>query len=197
MTVRAGTDSAPQPQPVLSPLTSAAIFLVLPIERGGEAEARDLLADLAGVQRSVAFRLPEGQLTCVAGVGSAAWDRLFTGPRPARLHPFRELAGEPLGALGGHAAHLAAPGQVRHRGAVPAGVNALGAGHRQERVDVQPSPVGAQARSPPGMWTKISTTPTTISATSAQKLTPGHGPPSLSADSEASESCAAAVFLQR
>jgi putative iron-dependent peroxidase len=26
-------------------------------------------------------------------VGSAAWDRLFAGPRPAELHPFRELAG--------------------------------------------------------------------------------------------------------
>jgi len=27
------------------------------------------------------------------GIGSLAWDRLFTGPRPAELHPFRELAG--------------------------------------------------------------------------------------------------------
>jgi putative iron-dependent peroxidase len=29
----------------------------------------------------------------VAGIGSAAWDRLFSGPRPAGLHPFPELAG--------------------------------------------------------------------------------------------------------
>jgi putative iron-dependent peroxidase len=32
-------------------------------------------------------------LSCVTGIGSPAWDRLFTGPRPVELHPFRELAG--------------------------------------------------------------------------------------------------------
>jgi putative iron-dependent peroxidase len=82
----------PEPQPVLSPLTGAAIFLVVGIEPGGEPTVRELLADLAGLRRSVGFRLPEGELTCVAGVGSAAWDRLFSGPRPAELHRFRELA---------------------------------------------------------------------------------------------------------
>lgn len=81
------------PQPVLSPLTTAAIFLVVTIDRGGEPVARELLSDLAGLQRSVGFRVPEGRLSCVAGVGSQAWDRLFGGPRPAELHPFRELAG--------------------------------------------------------------------------------------------------------
>ncbi len=83
----------PEPQPVLSPLTGAAIFLVLTVEAGGEEAVRDLLADLGGLTRSVGFRLPEGNLTCVAGVGAAVWDRLFSGPRPAGLHPFRELAG--------------------------------------------------------------------------------------------------------
>ena len=37
--------------------------------------------------------MPEAELTCVAGIGSSLWDRLSTGPRPADLHPFRELAG--------------------------------------------------------------------------------------------------------
>lgn len=83
----------PEPQPVLSPLTGAAIFLVLSIRPGGEDAARDLLAGLPGLTRSAGFRLPEGRLTCVAGVSSAAWDRLFSGPRPAGLHPFRELSG--------------------------------------------------------------------------------------------------------
>ncbi len=78
---------------MLSPLTGAAIFLVVTIEPGGEPVVHDLLPDLAGLQRSVGFRLPEGGLTCVASIGSAAWDRLFSGPRPARLHPFRELRG--------------------------------------------------------------------------------------------------------
>ena len=85
----------PVPQPVMAPLTSAAIFLVLAIEPGGETATRDLLADWAGLQRAVGFRVPEAPLACVAGVGSHAWDRLFSGPRPAELHPFRELGGTP------------------------------------------------------------------------------------------------------
>jgi len=83
----------PEPQPVLAPLTAAAIFLVLTIEPGGEDAVRDLLADWAGLARAVGFRVPEAPLACVAGIGSSAWDRLFSGPRPAELHPFRELAG--------------------------------------------------------------------------------------------------------
>jgi putative iron-dependent peroxidase len=78
---------------VLSPLTTAAIFLVVTVDPGGEPVVRDLLADLAGLQRSVGFGLPEGTLSCVAGIGSQAWDRLFDGPRPAGLHSFRDLAG--------------------------------------------------------------------------------------------------------
>jgi putative iron-dependent peroxidase len=83
----------PEPQPVLSPLTGAAIFLVISVDPGGEPVVRDLLPDLAGLRRSVGFRVPGDGLTCVTGVGSGAWDRLFAGPRPAGLHPFRELAG--------------------------------------------------------------------------------------------------------
>jgi len=78
---------------VLSPLTAAAVFLVLTIQHGGEETVRDLLADLSGLRRSVGFRLPEGALAVVAAIGSDAWDRLFAGPRPAELHPFRELTG--------------------------------------------------------------------------------------------------------
>lgn len=83
----------PLAQPVLSPLTLAAIFLVVTIDPGGEAVARDLISDCAALQRSVGFRIPEGGLTCVVGVGSAAWDRMFSGPRPAELHPFPDLVG--------------------------------------------------------------------------------------------------------
>jgi porphyrinogen peroxidase len=78
---------------VLVPLTANAIFLVLTIDPGGEAACRDLLADWAGLQRAVGFRAPEGPLAAIAGIGSDAWDRLFAGPRPAELHPFRPLAG--------------------------------------------------------------------------------------------------------
>ena len=86
-------DSEVVPQPALSPLTTAAIFLVVTIDPGGESAVRELLSELAGLQRSVGFRVPEDRLSCVAGIGSQAWDRLFSGPRPGGLHPFRELAG--------------------------------------------------------------------------------------------------------
>ena len=29
----------------------------------------------------------------MVGIGSDAWDRLFGSPRPAHLHPFKELRG--------------------------------------------------------------------------------------------------------
>ncbi|HTU76912.1 MAG TPA: Dyp-type peroxidase [Trebonia sp.] len=80
-------------QPVLRALSSAAIFLVVTVSPGGEEVARELLGDLAALQRSVGFRVPSAGLACVAGIGSDAWDRLFSGPRPARLHRFRELEG--------------------------------------------------------------------------------------------------------
>ncbi|CAG6397630.1 Dyp-type peroxidase [Streptomyces cocklensis] len=83
----------PTPQPVLSPLTTASLFLVLTVDRGGESAVRELLGDLAGLQRAVGFGHPAGELSVVAAVGSDAWDRLVPGPRPAELHPFKELRG--------------------------------------------------------------------------------------------------------
>ncbi|MDX2934404.1 Dyp-type peroxidase [Streptomyces ipomoeae] len=81
------------PQPMLSPLTPAAVFLVVTVVPGGESAARGVLAGLAGLERAVGFSSPDGALGCVAGIGSAAWDRLFGDPRPAALHPFPELDG--------------------------------------------------------------------------------------------------------
>ncbi len=81
------------PQAVLSPLTRAAIFLVVTIDAGGESTVRELLPELSGLQRAVGFRAQQATLSCVTGIGSQAWDRLFAGSRPAELHPFRELTG--------------------------------------------------------------------------------------------------------
>jgi porphyrinogen peroxidase len=81
------------PQAVLAPLTDAAIFLVLTVRSGGESTIRDLLEDLSGLQRSVGFRLPSAELSCVTGIGAELWDRLFAGPRPAELHRFRAWKG--------------------------------------------------------------------------------------------------------
>jgi putative iron-dependent peroxidase len=84
---------AAEPQAVLSPITEAAIFLTLTVDAGAEDGVRDLLSDVSGLRRSVGFRIPEGRLTCVVGVGAGAWDRLFGPPRPAGLHPFPGFVG--------------------------------------------------------------------------------------------------------
>jgi porphyrinogen peroxidase len=81
------------PQTVVAPLTRAAIFLVVSIRQDQDPYAllRSFFADLAGLIRAVEFRDIEAGLTCVTGVGSDAWDKLFGSPRPAELHPFREI----------------------------------------------------------------------------------------------------------
>ena len=63
------------PQPILSPITEAAIFLTVVLEEGEEGGLPDLLSEVTGLKRSVGFRLPEGELSCVVGVGARAWDR--------------------------------------------------------------------------------------------------------------------------
>jgi porphyrinogen peroxidase len=79
----------------MAPLTPAAIFLVATINEGqqGAAAIRDALPDISGLVRAIGFRDPSKRLSVVASIGSDAWDRLFSGPRPAELHPFIELDG--------------------------------------------------------------------------------------------------------
>ncbi len=83
----------PEPQPVLTPITEAAIFLVLTVAGGADEEIRALLADVSGLRRSVGFRIPEGELSCIVGIGSRLWDDLFGDPRPAFLHPLPAFVG--------------------------------------------------------------------------------------------------------
>jgi len=80
-------------QLVAAPLTRAAIFLVATINPGPEhrATVRSFFGDLAALLRAVDFRDLEAGLSCVMGIGSDAWDRLFGLPRPRELHPFREI----------------------------------------------------------------------------------------------------------
>lgn len=83
------------PQPVGTKLTQAAIFLVATLGEGisTNAQIRDLLGDLSSLVRSVGFRIPDGRLSCITGIGSDAWDQLFGTPRPRDLHPFQEIQG--------------------------------------------------------------------------------------------------------
>jgi putative iron-dependent peroxidase len=80
-------------QAVDAPLTRAAIFLVVTLNPGSENRAtlRSFCGDFAALVRAVDFRDLEGGLSCVMGFGSSAWDQLFGAPRPAELHPFREI----------------------------------------------------------------------------------------------------------
>lgn len=84
---------AAQPQPILAPLTPAAIFLVATINPGGEEAVHDALGDISGLVRAIGFRDPAKKLSVIASIGHDAWGRLFSGPRPAELHPFVELKG--------------------------------------------------------------------------------------------------------
>ena len=90
-----------QPQPVVAPLTRAAIFLVVTVNPGdhNRATVRAFCEDFPALVRAVAFRDLEGYLSCVTGFGSSAWDRLFGGARPAELHVFREFHAGPRHAI--------------------------------------------------------------------------------------------------
>ena len=83
----------PVPQAVVGVLTRAAIFIVATVNSGGASRdaVRSFCGDLPALLRAVGFRDIEGNLSCVMGIGSEAWDRLFGQPRPAELHPFREF----------------------------------------------------------------------------------------------------------
>ena len=97
----------PAPQAVVQPLTRAAIFLVATVNAGSANRdaVRSFCGDLPALLRAVGFRDLEGNLSCVMGIGSDAWDRLFGQPRPAELHPFREIKAD-----GRHA--VATPGDL-------------------------------------------------------------------------------------
>jgi len=105
-TEAAGSDGV-ESQAVLSPLTIAAIFLVAVVNPGPDSAdaVRGLCGDLAGLVRAVGFRDLEGYLSCVTGFGAVAWDRLAGPPRPAGLHPFREI-------LAGSRHAVATPGDL-------------------------------------------------------------------------------------
>src|SRR5271170_3077513 len=83
------------PQAVVMGPTRASIFLVVTIDPRPDSvtAVRSLCPELANLLRAVGFRDTAAGLSCVMSFGSAAWDRLFGDPRPAELHPFREIVG--------------------------------------------------------------------------------------------------------
>jgi putative iron-dependent peroxidase len=83
-------------QPVAAPLSRAAIFLVVALKPSPQTRAavRSFCGDLAGLTRAVEARDFDAGLSCIMGIGSDAWDKVFGQPRPAMLHPFREIRGD-------------------------------------------------------------------------------------------------------
>ena len=81
------------PQAVFTPVTRHAIFIVATLSPvpAHLAAVRAWCGDIAAVVRSVGKRAPAGNLTCVCGFGSEAWDTLFGAPRPRQLHPFSPI----------------------------------------------------------------------------------------------------------
>src|SRR5258707_14750018 len=103
-------------QAVSAPLTRAAVFLVVTINPGSDnrAAVRAFCADLPALIRAVEFRDLEARLSCVMGIGSDAWDKLFGDPRPAELHLFREIRAGPRPAVS-TPGHLLLPSRANPR----------------------------------------------------------------------------------
>ena len=82
-------------QSVEAPLSRSAVFLVMAAGEGDAALAgvRDTLGAVGDLVKNVGFRDLNGRLSCVVGIGSALWDRLSPGSRPAELHPFVPIEG--------------------------------------------------------------------------------------------------------
>jgi putative iron-dependent peroxidase len=82
-------------QSVDAPLSRSAVFLVLSVGEGDEdlATVREVLGAVGDLVKNVGFRDLNGRLSCVVGIGSALWDRLAPGRRPADLRPFPEIRG--------------------------------------------------------------------------------------------------------
>lgn len=94
MTTLPSTDNRPpEPQAIGDPINSSAIFIVATLAPGSDSAntVRAWCADIAALTRSVGKRVPSGNLSCICGFGSTAWDTLFGQPRPASLHGFREF----------------------------------------------------------------------------------------------------------
>ena len=82
-------------QRVDAPLSQFAVFLVVTIGPGADdlRTAREVVAGLDDLAKTVGFRDMSANLSCVVGIGSAAWERLGRTGRPAELRPFTAISG--------------------------------------------------------------------------------------------------------
>ncbi|KFY07548.1 hypothetical protein V492_07043 [Pseudogymnoascus sp. VKM F-4246] len=85
-----------EPQRVDAPLTLSATFLVLSVASSPDAirTVRSTLASVDDLTKNVAIRDLKAQFACTVGIGSDAWDRVTSLPRPAELHPLVPVKGK-------------------------------------------------------------------------------------------------------
>lgn len=91
------SDSTPlDPQDIDTPLTGAAIFLVVTVDPGQAALSTviDALDGLEDLVKTVAFRDQAATLSCILGISRPAWDRMSPDHRPRDLRLFKELRGD-------------------------------------------------------------------------------------------------------
>jgi putative iron-dependent peroxidase len=82
-------------QSVDAPLSRSAIFLTVSVDSSAEdlTRAREAIAGVDDLVKTVGFRDLGGHLSCVVGIGSTFWDRLSPHARPVELHPFERIDG--------------------------------------------------------------------------------------------------------
>ena len=83
-------------QSIIEPHSGAAIFITLGLKRTEQTEEvlRDLCDRLPSIQNSMRLRYPENPLSVVFGIGSNAWDYLFShAPKPKELVEFQTIPG--------------------------------------------------------------------------------------------------------
>ena len=87
--------TTPEPQAILAPLTSSAIFLTVTVRPDADLGAvRDAVGGVGDLVKNVGFRDAASWVSCVVGIGAGIWDQLTGAPRPKQLRAFQEIRGE-------------------------------------------------------------------------------------------------------
>ena len=89
-----------KPQDVTAAHGEFAIFMVLGLREGADAEAKvkQLCGSIGALVRSLRTRLADSEASCVMGFGAEAWGRLFADRSCAR----RRCCGDPQAEDGFH-----------------------------------------------------------------------------------------------
>lgn len=82
-------------QAIEASLSQSATFLVLSLTDapGAIRTVKSTLAAVSDITKNVSIRHQDANLSCTVGIGSNLWNQVTKLPRPAELHPFREIKG--------------------------------------------------------------------------------------------------------